>query len=296
MACSYLVTGAGGFVGRNLIRHITSKEPQSIVLSLPRGSDLTDSLATRNFFEGTQRLDYIYHLADKSGNHKWTTEHSFDQFSTNCKMHLNVLEAWKSYQPQAKLIFVSSVWAYPENLTIASESDYWAGPLQAGIAHFGYSKKLVDVALHAARQQYGLSGSTLVLGTCYGPGDASDHLIPTIIRRMKDDPESLQVYGTGEECRDFVFISDQVAALHAHKDTSFDLLNISSGKVTSIREVVETIVELSGYMGKVCFSSDRSLASTQAVRALDVSKARALQSVPITFRSLRDGLKQTLGT
>jgi GDP-L-fucose synthase len=297
MGTAYLVTGAGGFVGRNLVSAIRKSDPEAIVDALPRTVDLADRDAVLSAFGTDLPYDYIYHLADKSGNHRWAAANAFDQFAVNARIHLNVLEAWQRYQPQANFLFASSVWAYPEGISIAREADYWAGPLHHEVGHYGYTKKLVDVGIRAARQQYGLAGTTLVLGTCYGPGDKSDHLIPTIIKRMQDNPNELIIYGTGDESRDFVFIEDQVAAMLQYKDAPTDILNISSGRLTTIREVAETAVKVSGYKGVIKYVNPNGNSPTNLIRGLNVSQAEAILPAGkcIRFRPIQDGLRLTIG-
>ena len=54
------------------------------------------------------------------------------------------------------------------------------------------------------------------MGTVYGPGDLSDHFIPTIIRRMRKK-NLFKVYGTGKRA-DFIYVDDQVKGIFMSKD------------------------------------------------------------------------------
>ena len=103
--------------------------------------------------------------------------------------------------------------------------------------HFGYNKKIATILLETAKVNFKLKATTLILGTVYGPGDLSDHFIPTIIRRMKNEKKILEVYGTGKESRDFIYIDDQVKGIFLHKDCNEEILNIGTGKLTTIKKL-----------------------------------------------------------
>ena len=102
----------------------------------------------------------------------------------NVKIHMHVIESWKLYHPNAKFVFVSSIWAYPIGKKILNEQDYWKGMILNKTRHYGYSKKIATILIETAKKDFNLNGTTLVLGTVFGPGDNSDHFIPTIIRKM----------------------------------------------------------------------------------------------------------------
>jgi GDP-L-fucose synthase len=79
--------------------------------------------------------------------------------------------------------------------------------------------------------------------------------------------------------------------LAARRYSGSELINISSGVPTTIRELVETVVELTGYQGRVCW--DGSKPDGQMLKGFDVTRMKEwlAYSAPT---SLRDGLRQTV--
>ena len=288
-----LITGADGFIGRHLSNFIRTQHPTADLILAGRQWDLTAPDACARLLEESGAVDYVFHLADVSGNARWAANHSADQFFANAKISLNILEAVRRHQPNARFVGVSSLWAYPAAVTQAREDNYWDGPLERTTQQYGVVKKFLGSGLHACKQQDGMKGTMLVLGSVYGPGDHSDHVIPTLIQRMAAHPEVLEVWGDGSETRDFVYVEDQVRGIYLHKDFDGDLLNISSGASYSIREVVETLVRLLGYSGRVTYSG--ALARSMGARRLVVDRARQETGwTTAALRSLEDGLRLTL--
>ena len=289
-----LITGGRGFVGKHLTKFLGKAESDSEILSTGREYDLTDPIAAKELLGRRGKFSHIYHLADVSGNARWSEANSGDQFIANAKISLNLLEAATTFQPQARIVGLSSLWAYPESVKTASERQYWDGPLHLPTQHYGANKRFFWSGLQACKQQYKTLGTTLVLGSVYGPGDHSDHVIPSLIARMKNNPDLLKIWGDGTQVRDFIFVEDQVRAIYLHRNFDGDLLNISSGASYSIRDVVETLTNLMSYRGRIVYLGPASKGKDN--RRIDVTAATGLTGWPKDHRllSLEDGLKATL--
>jgi GDP-L-fucose synthase len=290
----FLLTGGKGFIGRHLTRFLQERDPGHSVTAVGREFDLTEPLQTKELFQGTGSFEYIIHLADVQGDARWSAQNAATQFLANTKISLNVLEAWSLWQPQARLICFSSLWAYPETVTEAAEKDYWNGRLHRPTEHYGLNKKLLGVGLEACKRQHGLKGAVLVLGSVYGPEDSTTHVIPSLLNRMRKNPDLLEIWGTGAETRDFIYVADQAQGIFQHLDYHGELLNISSGRSTSIREVVEILARLMDYKGRIVF--DPAKASGAANRRLHTDLAAQTTGWPDNFKlhTLEEGLQKTV--
>ena len=290
----YLITGAHGFIGRHLTDFIRNIEPASDVLPIGREYDLAEPAACTSLLTELGAFDYIFHLADVSGNARWSASHSADQFFVNAKISLNILEAARKYQPHARLVGFSSLWAYPARVSLAREQDYWDGPLHQPIQHYGLNKKFFGGGLQACKQQFQTKGTVLVLGSVYGPGDHSDHVIPSLIQRMIGNPHTLEVWGGGGQIRDFIYVVDQVHSIYLHRNFNGHLLNISGGQSYSIREVVDILVKLLPYNGKISYRSEEGAEEDE--RRMDMAQATHETGWPSNYklRSLEEGLLLTL--
>ena len=288
-----LVTGGKGFIGKNFINYI-SKKKNITILKLPREIDLSKSNVVDNFFKNVKNLNYIFHFAEVSGNKEWSKKHSFQQTLENLKINLNVISAWTKYQKKAKFIFVSSVWSYTLGKPFLREKEYWSGMLNPETRHFGYNKKIATVLIETAKANFKLKATTLILGTVYGPGDLSDHFIPTIIRRMRKEREVLILYGTGNESRDFIYIDDQVKGIFSHRDCNEEIINIGTGKLTSIKKVIQISKKLMKFKQKIRFIRPNKI--LDANRGMSIKKAKSLTgwSMKNKFINLEKGLKNTI--
>lgn len=288
-----LVLGASGFVGARLVAMLERAGWK--VSAPPRSCDLTTrDGADAAFCMPLGPADYVFHAAEVSGDFAWSRAHPADQLLANAEMTTSVLRAWLLRQREARLVAFSSLWAYPDRVSVAREEEYWDGPMHPDVAHFGVVKKLLGEGIRALGRQHGLHGCVLVLGTVYGPGDTSERLIPSLIRRMRANPDELEVRGDGSETRDFVFIDDEVERIIAHRDCA-GLFNVASGKPTSVRQIVETLVDVMGYRGRIVYRS--ALGSGTASRSISIDKSvvyHASTPAPSPVTPLREGLARTV--
>tara|TARA_B100000787_G_scaffold169671_1_gene161654 strand:- start:293 stop:1192 length:900 start_codon:yes stop_codon:yes gene_type:complete len=289
-----LITGGSGYLGKNLFNYLKKKKTKFKTISIPRSIDLTLEKKVNNYFMKSGKLNYIFHFAEVSGNKAWSKKNSFQQTLMNLRINVNIISAWKKYQPNAKFIFVSSVWSYPLGDPFLKEKDYWKGELNPETIHFAYNKRIATILLESAKNNFKLKATTLILGTVYGPGDLSDHFIPTIIRRMKKEKETLQVYGTGLESRDFIYIDDQIKGIFMHKDQNEEIINIGTGKLTSIKNVIEISKKIMKYKGKIKYMKMNK--SMDIKRGMSVYRAKKLTgwSNKNMFMKLENGLLNTI--
>ena len=289
-----LITGGSGYLGKNLFNYLKKKKTKFKTFSIPRSIDLTLEKKVNNYFMKSGKLNYIFHFAEVSGNKAWSKKNSFQQTLMNLRININIISAWKKYQPNAKFIFVSSVWSYPLGDPFLKEKDYWKGELNPETIHFAYNKRIATILLESAKNNFKLKATTLILGTVYGPGDLSDHFIPTIIRRMKKEKETLQVYGTGLESRDFIYIDDQIKGIFMHKDQNEEIINIGTGKLTSIKNVIEISKKIMKYKGKIKYMKMNK--SMDIKRGMSVYRAKKLTgwSNKNMFMKLENGLLNTI--
>ena len=286
-----LVLGAGGFIGRNLVRCLSVQGYD--VVAPGRDLDLRHYEDCRVALRG-EPCDAIVHAADVSGNVAWSHAHAGDQLLSNAQMATAVLQAWHEEQPRAQLVGLSSLWAYPDSVAEVREADYWNGRMNALVEHYGVVKKLLGAGIAAFRAQYRMHGTMLVLGNVYGPGDTSGRLIPSLLARMREDPNVLRIRGDASETRDFVYIDDQIQGILRHLSYDGELLNVTTGQSHSVREVIEMLVTLTGDRGRVAYSPSEGAGT--AARHVCVDAARAASGWPecATLHSLEEGLRKTV--
>jgi len=157
------------------------------------------------------------------------------------------------------------------------------------------------VQAQAYRQQYGFDAIYLLPVNLYGPGDNVDlhnsHVIPAMIRKCIEARDSgatsVEVWGTGTPTREFLYVDDAARGIveAAERYDKPDPVNLGSSSEISIKELVELIVELTGFKGEVAW--DRTKPDGQPRRKLNVERAWK----EFGFRSstdFREGLRHTI--
>jgi len=153
----------------------------------------------------------------------------------------------------------------------------------------------------AYRQQYGFQSIYLLPVNLYGPGDnfdpRSSHVIPALIKKCVEAVEAgapaIEVWGDGSPTREFLYVEDAAEGIvqAAERYERDEPVNLGSGMEISIRDLVETIAQLTGFAGNIV--GDSSKPNGQPRRQLDVSRAEAY----FGFRahtSFEEGLRRTI--
>ncbi len=155
----------------------------------------------------------------------------------------------------------------------------------------------------AYKKQYGLDSIHLILTNLYGPGDSYNpdrsHVVAALVRKwveadLAGAPE-IEVWGTGKPIREFIYVEDCadaiILAAERYNDVSLPL-NIGTGLGTSIRELVETINEVTGYRGRIAWNADKPDGAARKV--LDVTRMRQALDGWVPPTDLRAGLEKTI--
>jgi GDP-L-fucose synthase len=212
-------------------------------------------------------------------------------------MGAHVLELARTHEV-SKLLVAGTVCAYPKfTPTPFHEEDLWNGYPEETNAPYGVAKKSVLVGGQAYREQYGLDTVYLLPANLYGPGDNFDletsHVVPALVRKMLAGTPEVVLWGDGSPTREFLYVEDaaDAFALAADRYSGAEPLNVGTGVEISIRELAETIADLTGFEGEIVW--DESMPNGQPRRRLDTERAAEL----LGFRartSLRDGLEKTI--
>lgn len=286
-----LVTGAFGFIGSRFV-DLAKKTGAYDLLLLPRNVDLKNYESAQQYCHDKGSFDYIIHFADKNPTTATARVAPHQNMQDNVSIASNVLRIWEELYSEATFIGFDSVWAYPEALTTITERDYWNGAMPGASSHYGIVKKFLHVGIDTLARTKGMRGKMFLLGNVYGPGDQSNRVIPSILRKMVDQTD-IRLMTDGNEKRDFIYIDDQIKGILANLDADVRMLNVSSGIYHSVRQVVEEIAFQLCFKGNVeyCVANGRGM-----TRIVDVSRSMSITGWPSSDKllSLREGLKKTI--
>jgi len=294
-----LITGATGFVGANLVP-LLKEMPCQLIAPSRQKYDLLEQSQVRRLFQD-HRPDVVIHLAGLIGGIGANRARPADFCYENLLMGAVMLhESWRA--GVRKYITLIGGCSYPAHApSPIKETELFNGMPQTESAPYSLAKAMSVIQAQSYRRQHGFDAIVLVPGNLYGPHDNFDlnnsHVIPALIRKFLEakaagQPEVV-AWGSGRPTRDFVYITDVCeiilhAAAHYSGD---DIINLSSGRVVTIKELTETIAELTGYPGKVIW--DTSKPDGQLYKGFDVSRMKATLGCECRT-SLRDGLRKTI--
>ncbi len=295
-----MVTGGAGFLGRAVVELLNKRGCKNIFIPRNNDYDLRDPVAIKKALNKS-KPEVVIHLAAVVGGIGANQKKPGKYFYDNLMMGVQLIDAAYRFGV-AKLIAVGTICAYPKFAKVPfKEKDIWDGYPEETNAPYGLAKKMLLVQSQAYRQQYGFNSIHLLPVNLYGPGDnfnpSSSHVIPALIKKCVDaqlnGDDHITVWGSGKPTREFLYVNDAAEGivLASEKYNKPEPVNIGAGFEISIKDLVQKIVKLTGFKGKVVW--DKSKPDGQPRRCLDVSRAKKEFgfSAKISFDS---GLKKTI--
>ena len=297
-----LITGGAGFIGSHLADAYLARGDDVFILDdLSAGSERNVQKALKNgahFLKASilskQATDWIdsmrpdlinHHAAQKSV--RASIANPILDAESNILGTLKLLEA-STRAGCKKFIFASSGGAiYGEQKYFPADEFHPCEP----ISPYGASKLSSEIYLNIYSKTYGLGAKCLRYANVYGPrqdpnGEAG---VVAIFSKMMLKASPTSIFGDGKQTRDFVYVKDIVNLNLAHepKIGSFEIVNVGTGKETSICSLHKELSDLTGYQ----------LAAKSAPTQEGDQKRSAIISNKIDskfFTPLNEGLRETI--
>jgi len=295
-----VVTGGAGFLGRFIVDRLRAQ--QGVEVFAPRSAEynLVAAADIKRLYADT-RPDLVIHLAAVVGGIGANQKNPGKFFYENLMMGVQLIEEARHHNVN-KFVALGTVCAYPKfTPTPFSEDDLWNGYPEETNAPYGLAKKMMLVQSQSYRDQYGFNSIFLLPANLYGPGDNFDpetsHVIPALIRKCiearVEERTFIEVWGTGNASREFLYVEDcadaiiRAAAIYNESEP----VNIGTGNEITIAELVKLITRLTRFEGEIRWQSNKP--DGQPRRRLDVT--RALDKFQFRAKvSLEEGLKRTV--
>jgi len=299
-ATRIVVTGGTGFLGRHLMGALATRGYAHAVGLGSRDYDLTDEADTRRMLD-ERRPEVIVHLAAVVGGIGANRRHPGSFFYRNLLMGTLLMEHARRAGVR-RFVSVGTICSYPKFTPVPfREDELWNGYPEETNAPYGLAKKMLLVQSGAYRQEFSFDAVNVLLVNLYGPGDnfdpESSHVIPALIRKCVEASDNgaaeVEVWGTGEATREFLYVEDAARGIVAAMERleGSDPVNLGSGREISIRDLATLIAERSGFHGRLAW--DTSKPDGQPRRCLDTRRAETLLGWTATV-PFDEGLERTI--
>lgn len=301
-----LVTGGSGFIGTHFVEALLEAgahirvpiHHRPMIVRDARveqvGADLTQADDCLRVCAG---IDDVVHAAGAVAAAGVTAANPMNAMTTNLVLTVRMLEAAWTSGVRRFLVFGSST-GYPVTEHPVREDEMWSGPTHASYFGYGwmrrYLERISEFAASKSSMGIALARPTAVYGRWDQFDPKTSHVIPALIRRAVAGEDPFEVWGTGDEMRDFLHVTDLVrgSLLLLANHAVCDPVNIGYGQAVRIRDVVGMILGAAAHTGaRVVF--DPSKPTAIPVRTVDTSKARRVLGFEPRV-TLEDGLADTV--
>lgn len=276
---SVLVTGAKGFIGKNLVQKLLNQKIFKVI-----EFDIEDGDIANQEFQ-YEEIDHIIHLAGKTYvPDSW--KFPFNFYRTNFLGTINILELCRKLN--CPLTYISAyVYGEPEYLPIDENH-----PLKAANPYM-HSKLQAESACSFYATNYDVPITVVRPFNIYGPNQSPNFLIPKIIDQVKSKSNEIKVFSLDSK-RDYIYIDDFTEAIIKAIDLNIDyqVLNIGSGKSYSVKEIIDFCQDIAGTNKKVISENINRKNEIMDVFA-DIKKAVNVLKWNPSF-SIKEGLKETI--
>jgi UDP-glucose 4-epimerase len=264
-----LIFGGAGFIGSNLARQLYENGPRDILVAdnLSMGNqlellglpvrlvigDMTSSVWVEELvrdFKPTR----IYHLAANSDISASAMDPSLDINNTLIST-INLAYAIRK-NPVSELVFSSSSAVFGDSLSALSENSK-KSPASA----YGWMKFSSELILESLFEE-GFVSKYLCVRFPNVTGELQTHgVVHDLVKKLKTNAKRLEVLGDGSQLKPYVYVTELVQAINELIDAPWDRMkNVNLGPVdqTSVSEIVDALLDISGLSPDVVFGTGRS--------------------------------------
>ncbi len=272
---SILITGAAGFIGSHLTEtllkynnflilldnfneYYSGKEQRLkfILENYEPNKDyllIKDDILNRSVYEKMDfPIDYIFHLAAQAGV-RYSIENASQVANNNIVGTIRLLEFAKTVKDLQRFIFASSSSVYGNPLYTPCDENHPKNP----ISPYSISKLAGEIYTNYYFKQYKIPTTSLRFYTVYGPNGRPDMAIGKFFKLIQKN-KPLTIYGTGEQLRDFTYISDIIDGLILSSENVKaigETFNLGNSNPISVNILVNKMYKLTKNEKKIRFEA-----------------------------------------
>ncbi len=272
-----LVTGGASFIGSHLVEALVARRAavrvvddlssgtrQNLAVHLDRRdveliqADLREPGVTRS---AMRDVKVLFHLAGDHGGRGYV---DLRQAGPASNLFLDGLVFWEARRAGVeRVVFASSGCVYPNFLQgdpareVYLSEDLVKAPYDADNM-YGYAKLMGELTLRAYAAEYGMKTASCRYFTVYGPRAKENHAVTAMIARAFIEQDPFEVWGTGEQVRNWTYVDDIVAGtiLAAERIDDGTAVNLGTTERIRVIDAVRLILELMGHKPKIVTRPD----------------------------------------
>jgi nucleoside-diphosphate-sugar epimerase len=267
-----LVTGGASFIGSRLVDalvargarlrvvdNLSSGRMENIQEHVNSGSiellndDLINPAVLQRAMDG---VEVVFHLAADHGGRGYVDLHQVE-CSTNLILDGLIFKTAREMSVE-KVVYASSGCVYPNHLQMNPADELYltedmVGPPYDADNLYGWAKLMGELTLKSYYKQFGMKSACCRYFTVYGPRGVENHAVIAMIARafIGDDP--FEVWGTGEQVRNWTYIDDIVAGtiLAAEKIDDGTAINLGTTERIRVMDAVDEVLRYTGHKAKI---------------------------------------------
>jgi len=307
-----LVTGGASFIGSHLVEDLVAEGADVRVaddFSSGEMENLEDVKDQIEVLEGnlkhwdfadeaSEDIDTVFHLAADHGGRGYIS-----QYPANCATNMaldNIVYETAAKNGVDRICFASSACTYPTDIQQERQRlrEDMVSFEERGGAYadevYGWAKLMGERSLKAYNEQYDIDTSAVRIFTAYGPRENETHAIVAFMAKAYAGQDPFQIWGDGEQTRNFTYVKDITNALRLAAENITDGTPVNAGisRYVTMNEAVEIIFDyLDWEPDEINYMTDKP----QGVRhrAADTTRAEELLGWEPQY-TVEEGIKNTL--
>ncbi|MCG2613979.1 NAD-dependent epimerase/dehydratase family protein [Terrimonas sp. NA20] len=272
-----LIIGSKGFIGSHAVNYFSQK-PDVECWGCDVVTDYTDKRyilidsTNSDFNAAFEKIDFDFCInCSGAASVPDSLVNPLRDFSLNTYNVGRILEAIRRHRPECRLINLSSAAVYGNPLSIPVSENAPCSP----VSPYGLHKQMAESLCSEYAVFFGVKVCSLRIFSAYGPG-LKKQLLWDIYQKSKAGVVNLS--GTGQETRDFIFVDDIIRCLDIvleKGDFNASVYNIANGEEVSISRLANLLAKELGFSGELVFSGVNRAGDPLKWRA-DISRISSL--------------------
>ena len=315
-----LITGGGGFIGRNLIEQLVKFKTTSKIIVIDNfitsnkqdfikfyrqyedkvsfnAYDITNYRVLEYILEDIKHVDEIYHLASLASP-PFYKKYPLETLDVGYIGTKNMLELAKRYN--AKLLFASTSEVYGDALLSPQHENYYGNVNSFGErSSYDESKRVAEALCYTYLKSYGVDVKIARIFNTYGPHMLLNdgRIITEVIKHLKNKT-TLTIYGNGKQTRSCCYVKDTVQMLVKLMNSMInDPVNIGNNEERSINQTVDIIEKVWNQMFNTNITVNREykpLTQNDPLQRNPCLKFNKQVLGEIEYTSFEEGIKETI--